>query len=168
MKVTIIDDNHIMLVASEREEEEYANHISVRIDNKNSFVCNSEPSTTAFTIERPEGGTLFNVSLDISYSRFTTKELLIVYLEMDDNTYPVVIPCYDNEMLMNYVAQKVGILDDVLECKCNDDISMVYPIIIYYGFKLALATFDIRTAINYWERLFGSSTNVISKCGCHG
>jgi hypothetical protein len=168
MKVTIIDDNHIMLVASEREVVQYANHSRVLIDNKNSFVCNSEPSSTAFVIERPVGGSLFNVSLDISYSRFTTKELLIIYVELDDLTYPFVIPCYDNEMLMNFVAKKAGILDAMIDCKCDEDISMVYPIIIYYGFKLALATFDIRTAIKYWERLFGSSTNITTKCGCHG
>lgn len=167
MKVTIIDDSHIMLVASEREAAEYANHISVRIDNKNTFVCSSEPSNIALIIERPIGGSLFNVSLNIG-PRFSTKELLIVYLEMEDTTYPFVIPCYDNEMLMNFVAQKTGILDAMIDCKCDEDISMVYPIIIYYGFKLALATFDIRTAIKYWERLFGSSTNITTKCGCHG
>lgn len=167
MKVTIIDDSHIMLVASEREAAEYANHSRILIDNKNTFVCNSEPSSIALVIERPVGGSLFNVSLDIG-PRFSTKELLIVYLEMDDLTYPFVIPCYDNEMLMNFIAQKSGVMDAIMDCKCDEDISMVYPIIIYYGFKLALATFDIRTAIRYWERLFGSSTSIIAKCGCHG
>lgn len=167
MKVTIIDDSHIMLVASEREAVEYANHISVKIDNKNTFVCSSEPSSIALMIERPVGGSLFNVSLNIG-PRFSTKELLIVYLEMEDTTYPFVIPCYDNEMLMNTVAKKAGVLDAMIDCKCDEDISKVYPIILYYGFKLSLATFDIRTAIRYWDRIFGPSDNPAFKCGCHG
>lgn len=167
MRVTIIDDDHIMLVASEKEEAQYANHIGVKIDDRITFVCSSEPSSSALFIERPIGGSIFNVSLNIS-PRFDTKDLLIVFLEMDDVTYPFVIPCYDNEKLMQTVADKTGIMDAILECKCNDDITMVYPIILYYGFKLSLATFDIKTAIKYWDRLLGPSDNPAFKCGCHG
>lgn len=168
MRVSIIDDNHIMLVASEREAAQYTNHSRVLIDDKNSFVCSSEPSSLALSIERPVGGSLLNIELNIG-PRFNTKEFLIVYLEMDDLTYPFVFPCYDNEILMDTVAKSAGILDATIDCECTKDINVVYPIIIYYGFKLALATYDIRTAIQYWDRLFGPSDNpAFRKCGCHG
>lgn len=167
MKVSIIDDTHIMIVASEREEAQYANHSRVLIDDKNTFVCSSEPSASTLVVERPVGGSLLNVELNVC-PRFDTKELLIVYLEMDDLTYPFVFPCYDNEMLMNTVAKKAGVLDAMMDCKCDEDISKVYPIILYYGFKLSLAVFDIRTAIRYWDRIFCPSDNPAFKCGCHG
>ena len=153
MKVVIIDDNHIMLQASTSEIAQYANYSRILIDNKDSFICSSEPSSTAFAITRPEGGSLFNTSLDISYSRFTTNELLFVFVEMDDLTYPFVLPCYKNDDLLNHVAKKSGIMDAKYNCNCNNDISMVYPIILYYGFKLSLAIFDYKAAIRYWNRL---------------
>ena len=84
MKIQIIDKYHIMLVASNAEIIEYSNHTRILVNSKDSFVCNSEPSSTAFVIERPIGGSLFNVPLDLTYSPYTTEELLIVYLEMDD------------------------------------------------------------------------------------
>lgn len=171
MKVTIIDDTHIMLVASEREVIEYANCSRILIDHKDSFVCNSEPSSAALVIERPmteEVNTLFNTSLNIG-PRFSTKEFLIVYVKMDDLTYSFVLPCYDNEMVINFVAKKAGVLDAAMDCKCEEDISMVYPIILYYGFKMSLAILDIRNAIRYWDRLFGASNNNVAlNCGCHG
>lgn len=167
MRVTIIDDTHIMLVASSSEAVQYANHIGIKIDDRLTFVCSSEPSSDALFIERPVGGSIFNISIDIS-PRFDTKDLLIVYLEMDDVTYPFVIPCYDNEELLQIVARKSGIIDPPIECRCNDDISMIHPIILYYGFKLALATFDIRTAIKYWDKLLGPFTNPAYNCKCHG
>lgn len=168
MRVSIIDKNHIMIHASASEMEEYSNYSRILVDDKYTFVCSSEPSSKAYTINRPEEGTLFNVPLDLSYSAFSTEDLLIIFVEMDDLTYPFVIPCYDNEKLMQFVADKTGMLDALMGCKCNNDISMVYPIILYYGFKLALATFDIKTAIKYWDWLFGPSDNPALKCGCNG
>lgn len=167
MRVSIIDNTHIMIVASEREEIEYAHHTRVLVDDKYTFVCSSEPSGSALVIERPIGGSLLNVELNIG-PRFDTQELLIVYLEMDDVTWPFVFPCYDSDMLLNTVAKKAGVFDAMMDCKCDEDVSKVYPIILYYGFKLALATYDIKTAIRYWDRLFGPSNNPAFKCGCHG
>lgn len=165
MKIQIIDSNHIMLVASPAEVTEYNNHTRIFVDNKDSFVCNSEPSAKAFIIQRPENGTLFNVSLDISYSPFSTGELLIVYLELADSTYPFVIPCYNNEALMDLVAQKSGVL--TMSCDCLKDVEYVTPIVMYYGFKLALALLDIQTAIRYWNRLIGIN-NVMQNRNCNG
>ena len=125
MKIQIIDTNHIMLVASNAESAEYSNHTRILVDNKDSFVCNSEPSSSAFIIERPIGGSLFNIPLDITNSPFTTDELLIVYLELDDLTYPYVIPCYDNEKLMHHIANKVGIIG--VDCICLKELNKAYP-----------------------------------------
>lgn len=165
MRIQIDDKNHITLVASNAEVAEYSNHTRILVDNKDSFVCNSEPSSSAFIIERPIGGSLFNISLSIENSPFTTDELLIVYLEMDDLTYPYVIPCYNNQDLMNLIAEKAGILD--VKCACLDNIKKATPIVIYYGFKLALSIFDIQTAIKYWNRLQETTTNT-SNCNCNG
>lgn len=166
MKIQIIDNNHIILVASDAERAEYSNHTSILVDNKNTFVCNSEPSSVAFIIERPIGGTLFNVSLDISNSPFTTEDLLIVYLRMDDGTYPYVIPCYNNEALMYLIAQKSGILTiDNDSLKHNEK---AIPIVMYYGFKLALVILDIQTAIRYWNRLHEITSNNTISCNCNG
>lgn len=165
MKIQIIDKYHIMLVASTAETIEYSNHTGVLVNSKDSFVCNSEPSSTAYLIPRPVGGSLFNVSLDLTYSPYTTDEFLIVYLRMDDDTYPYVIPCYDNEKLMNTIANKTGILDG--NCGCSNDVNKAYPIVLYYGFKLALSILDIQIAIRYWNRIFDTSITS-SKCNCNG
>lgn len=165
MKIQIIDKYHIMLVASNAECTEYSNHTRILINNKDSFVCNSEPSSSAFVIQRPIGGSLFNVSLDLTYSPYTTDELLIVYLELDDLTYPFVMPCYNNGNLLNFIANKVGILED--SCHCLNDINKTYPIVLYYGFKLALSILDIKTAIRYWNRIY-EITNINSNCNCNG
>lgn len=165
MKIQIIDTNHIMLVASNAESTEYSNHTRILVDNKDSFVCNSEPSSSAYRIERPIGGSLFNVSINISNSPFTTDELLILYLELDDATYPYVIPCYNNEQLMTLIADKSGVLN--MKCYCLSNIDRVSPIVMYYGFKLALSLLDIQTAITYWTRLMGFNTKS-SNCNCNG
>lgn len=165
MKIQIIDKYHFMLVASNAECNQYSNHTRILINNKDSFVCNSEPSSSAFVITRPIGGSLFNVSLDITYSPYTTEELLIVYLELDDLTYPYVIPCYNNEILMNDIAKKSGILDG--DCKSIKNIDNVQPIVLYYGFKLALSILDIQTAIRYWNRIYDSNI-IYSNCNCNG
>lgn len=165
MKIQIIDKYHIMLVASETETIEYSNHTRVLVNNKDSFVCNSEPSSTAYAIVRPEAGTLLNVPLDITYSPYTTDDFLIVYLEMDDGSYSCVLPCYNHEQLLHDVANKVGIIEGV--CGCSKDINKVYPIVLYYGFKLALSILDIQTAIRYWNRLYDINTST-SNCNCNG
>lgn len=165
MKIQIIDKYHIKLVASTAETIEYANHTGVLVNNKDSFVCNSEPSSTAFLIERPIGGSLFNVPLDITYSPYTTDEFLIVYLRMDDLTYPYVIPCYNNENLMRDIATKSGILDG--DCKQPCNVNKIQPIVLYYGFKLALSILDIQTAIRYWNRIYDTDI-ITSTCNCNG
>ncbi len=165
MKIQIIDTNHIMLVASNAESAEYSNHTRILVDNKDSFVCNSEPSSSAFIIERPIGGSLFNIPLDITNSPFTTDELLIVYLELDDLTYPYVIPCYNNEKLMHHIANKVGIIS--VDCVCLKELNKAYPIVLYYAFKLSLSILDIKKAITYWNRMFDYSTQT-SNCNCNG
>lgn len=165
MKIQIIDTNHIMLVASDAECAEYSNHTRILVDNKDSFVCNSEPSSSAFIIERPIGGSLFNISLDLSNSPFTTDDLLIVYLKLDDDTYPYVIPCYDNEKLMHTIANKVGLVDT--KCVCLADLNKAYPIVVYYAFKLSLSIFDIQKAITYWRRIYDIDTQN-SNCNCNG
>lgn len=166
MKIQIIDKYHIKLVPSNAESSTYSNHSRILVDNKDSFVFNAEPSANAFAIERPIGGSLFNISLDITDSGFTTDELLIVYLELDDLTYPYVIPCYNNEELMRYIATKVGILDGT--CTCSKNANQAYPIVLYYGFKLALSIFDIQTAIRYWNRLYDTNSVTSSNCNCNG
>ena len=166
MKVNIIDDNHIMLVTSPAESVEYSNHTRILIDNKDTFICNSEPSAGSFKIDRPIGGSLFNISLDITNSPFTTKDLLIIYLEMDDLTYPYVIPCYNNEDLMNKIAQMSGIVE-CDSCDFANNLNKICPIILYYAFKLSLSVFDINKAIKYWNRLFKYKQST-SNCNCNG
>lgn len=168
MKIKIIDENHIMIQASSAEETTYSNHTRLLIDNIDSFVCNSEPSTSAFAIVRPLGGSLFNVSLDISNSPFTTNELLIAFLELDDLTYPFVFPVYNNEKLMETIANQSGILDEWDECGCFDDLQKVCPILLYYGFKLSLTIFDFHNAIKYWKRINKSCKTKNIKCRCNG
>lgn len=166
MKIQIVDTNHIILVASDAEKAEYSNHTRILIDNKDSFVCNSEPSSSAFVIERPLDGDLFNKSLSLEASPFTTAELLIVYLELDDATYPYVIPCYNNQDLMNLIAIKAGVIDN--DCECLKNVSKATPIVMYYGFKLALSILDIQTAIKYWTRIHDLDNNQPSNCNCNG
>lgn len=166
MKANIIDDNHIIIVASEAECDRYDNHTRILIDSKDTFVCNSEPSSASYKISRPEHGSLFNVSLDISNAPFTTEEFLIIYLEMDDLTYPYVIPCFHNEMLLNKVAQASGIVE-CNSCDFVNNINNICPILLYYAFKLSLSVLDIRGAIMYWNRLF-KHKQIKSNCNCHG
>lgn len=166
MRVEIIDTLHIKIVASDAEVREYSNYTRVLIDSQRTFVCNSEPSSTAFAINRSAEGSLFNEPLDISYAPFTTDDLLIVFLELDDMTYPYVMPCYNNEKLLYVTAQKAGILDT--RCDCTEDLSGAHAILLYYGFKLALSILDIQRAIKFWSRIIGSTTKNISSCNCHG
>ena len=63
------------------------------------------------------------------------------------------------------IATKVGILDD--NCNCRNQINKTYPIVLYYGFKLALSILDIKTAIRYWNRIYKESITT-SKCNCNG
>lgn len=167
MKIQIIDRNHLMIVASENETIEYSNHTGLFIDNKQSFVCNSEPSSSAYYIERgkDDDDTLFNTVLDITDSDFTTDELLILYLEMDSLIYPVVLPCYDHGKLMYDIATMVGIFTN--DCNYYTDIYRTFPIVLYYGFRLALSILDINAAIKYWDRIHNFVVEK-HKCNCNG
>ena len=165
MRVEIVDNTHIKIVASEAEVREYSNYTRVLIDSQRTFVCNSEPSSAALAINRPSEGSLFNTNLEIS-PRFTTDDFLIVFLELNDMTYPYVMPCYDNEKLLYKVASKTGVLDT--QCDCSEDFSGAHAILQYYGFKLALSILDIQRAIKFWNRITGTGTKNISSCNCHG
>lgn len=167
MRIEIIDKWHFKLVASHDEEVEYANHTRVMVDDTSTFVCSSEPSSAAHIITRPLGGTLFNTPLDISMSAFTTEGLLIVYVEMDDATYPFVLPCYDNVELMKLVAKQCGIICDRWE-SCDFDCSTAITIIFYYGFRLSVAVLDLKTAIKFWNKIHVGCGKPRKKCGCNG
>lgn len=163
MKVAILDDNHIKIVASPSEVERYSNHDAIFIDNKDTFTCNSEPGS-GWSISRPEGGSLFNVPLDISTSPFTTKEFLIVYVQLSDLTYPVVMPTYNNNELIELVAINSGVLSQEFDGVKK---GKVQYIVLYYAFKLSCVMLDINKAISFWNKLH-NKTNTNINCKCNG
>lgn len=165
MRIVILDDNHIKLIASPAEVREYSNHDAIFFDNKDTYTCNSEPSDNAWSILRPVGGSLFNVELNISDSPFTTSEFLIVYIQTSDLNYPIVIPCYNNRTIIEQIAQKSGILQ--FDDKCSKTLNGAKDILNYYAFKLSCSVLDIRSAIKFWDRL-NNISNIASKCNCNG
>lgn len=169
MKIEIIDENHFKIVASQQEItsiESGAVHIDgLCIDNRMTYVCSSEPSSIAQdNVIRGNSSTLLNSPIDISNMAFNTDEFLVVYVRLSDITY-LVLPCYNNHKLLEYVAETSGIFNQ--ECSCESTLLNNTQIPLYYAFKLSLSILEYKNAMKYWDRLFKNKC-ITKKCNCNG
>lgn len=167
MKVKVIDENTFRIIASEAEIQALgAKPTEVHIDNTKSFVCSNEPSAAAYKIPGAEGvNKIFNTDLDITLSPCTTDEFLIVFITLANGTF-VVLPCYNNTALLEYIADTSNIFQT--DCSCGKDEVDATKIVLYYAFKLSLAIADYQKAIKMWDRLFINNNITIKSCGCNG